>query len=156
MLLAVDIGVRTGLARLDAAGVVQWCRSHNLGTVARLKRAVHRIVFQEEGLAWLVVEGGGRLAEIWLQAGQARGLRVLQCQAQDWREVMLLPRHSRSGRQAKATARRLAEEALAQMGRPSRTPLDNDAAEAVLLGLWAVRHLHLLSQEEDICTSEKE
>lgn len=148
MLLAVDIGVRTGLARLDAAGQVLWCRSHNLGTVTRLKRAAHAILAGEPGLVWLVLEGGGRLADIWTHAGQARGLQVLQCHAQDWRAAMLLPRHSRHGRQAKAAARRLAAEALARMGRPSRTPLDSDAAEAVLLGLWAVHRLQLLPKEE--------
>lgn len=37
-LLAVDAGVRTGLALLDREGRLLWCRSHNLGTTARLKR----------------------------------------------------------------------------------------------------------------------
>lgn len=148
MLLAVDIGVRTGLARLNAQGEVVWCRSHNLGNVSRLKRAVQAILSQERGLTWLVLEGGGRLAEIWVHAGQSRGLHVHQCHAQDWRAEMLLPRQCRDGRQAKASARRLAEAALARMGRPHRTPLDSDAAEAVLLGIWAVRHLGLVPKEE--------
>jgi len=148
MLLAVDIGVRTGLARLSPHGEVLWCRSHNLGNVTRLKRAVHAILTQETGLKWLALEGGGRLAEIWAHAGRARGLHVLQCHAQDWRADMLLPRQCRDGRQAKAAARRLAEAALARMGRPHRTALDSDAAEAVLLGIWAMRHLGIAPTEE--------
>lgn len=148
MLLAVDIGVRTGLARLNAQGDVVWCRSHNLGNVTRLKRAVHAILAQETDLLWLVLEGGGRLAEIWAHAGRARGLRIHQCHAQDWRADMLFARQCRDGRQAKASARRLAEAALVRMGRPHRTPLGSDAAEAVLLGIWAMRHLGLVPKEE--------
>jgi hypothetical protein len=149
MLLAVDIGVRTGLARIGRTGQVLWSRSHNLGSVARLKRAVHGILAQETGLSWLVLEGGGRLAEIWEHAGRARGLEVVAVHAQQWREAMLLPRDCRSGRQAKAVARRLAHAELTRMGRPPRTPLGSDVAEAVLLGLWAVRHLGLVPRTEE-------
>lgn len=38
-LLAVDVGVRTGLALYGDAGRLRWYRSHNLGSIARLKRA---------------------------------------------------------------------------------------------------------------------
>jgi hypothetical protein len=41
-LLAVDAGVRTGLALLDRDGRLVWCRSHNLGNTARLKKAAAR------------------------------------------------------------------------------------------------------------------
>mgnify|MGYP000370310665 CR=1 FL=1 len=38
-LLAVDAGVRTGLAAFDGRGLLLWCRSRNFGTVSRLRRA---------------------------------------------------------------------------------------------------------------------
>ena len=65
LLLAVDLGLRTGLALYNRQGRLVWYRSQNFGKPDRLRRAVHRLLGEIEGLAILVLEGGGPLAEIW-------------------------------------------------------------------------------------------
>lgn len=56
--------------------------------------------------------------------------------AEDWRRELLRPSEQRPGSDFKGTAQRLAGEML-QSGRP----LDHNAAEAVLLGYWALGKL---------------
>lgn len=58
-LLAVDLGLRSGLALYGPDGRLRWYRSQNFGTQARLKRAVPSVLHGAGPLAWLVLEGGG-------------------------------------------------------------------------------------------------
>lgn len=60
-LLAVDMGLRTGLALYREDRRLLWYRSQHFGNRARLKRGVHQILREIDDLAWLVVEGGGLL-----------------------------------------------------------------------------------------------
>lgn len=64
-LLAVDIGIKTGIALFNDRGRLVWYRSHNFGTSSRLRRAVRSIFLSIPDLSWLVPEGGGPLADIW-------------------------------------------------------------------------------------------
>jgi len=64
-LLAVDLGLKTGLALFAEQGSLLWYRSHNFGTTERLKRAVPKLLDEIPELAALVIEGGGKLAVIW-------------------------------------------------------------------------------------------
>lgn len=43
-LLAVDLGLKTGLALFEGQGKLLWYRSHNYGTTERLKRAVPKLI----------------------------------------------------------------------------------------------------------------
>jgi hypothetical protein len=140
-LLAVDAGVRTGLALLDRDGRLLWCRSHNLGTTARLKKAAARVLFELPHLQFLVVEGGGQTAGIWEHAAAKRNLPCRIIQAQDWREHFLLPRQRTSGLKAKAAACALVSTILRREGWSSPTVPGHDAAEAALIGLWAAVQL---------------
>lgn len=140
-LLAVDAGLRAGLALFDRNGRLVWCRSHNLGTPARLKKAAARILFELPDLEYLVVEGGGRLAGIWDHAARRRAVPCLIVQADAWRGDFLLPRERSSGHEAKAAACRVATRILREDDRSTPTALRHDAAEAVLIGLWAVANL---------------
>lgn len=140
-LLAVDAGVRTGLALLDREGRLLWCRSHNLGTTARLKKAAARVLFELPLLEYLVVEGGGRVAGIWEHAAAKRALPCMVIQAQDWRADFLLPRQQVSGGMAKAAARALVASISRREGWSSPTIPDHDAAEAALIGLWGAVQL---------------
>jgi hypothetical protein len=140
-LLAVDAGVRTGLALLDRDGRLLWCRSHNLGTTARLKKAAARVLFELPHLEYLIVEGGGQTAGIWEHAAARRGLAYRIIQAQDWREDFLLPRQRVSGPKAKAAACTLVATILRREGWSSPTTPGHDAAEAALIGLWAAVQL---------------
>ncbi|MDY0227097.1 MAG: hypothetical protein RBR38_09740 [Desulfomicrobium apsheronum] len=140
-LLAVDAGVRTGLALLDREGRLLWCRSHNLGSTARLKKAAARVLFELPQLQFLVVEGGGQTAGIWEHAATKRNLPCRIVQAQDWREQFLLPRQRVSGQKAKAAACALVSTILRREGWSSPTTPGHDAAEAALVGLWAAVQL---------------
>lgn len=137
-LLAVDLGVRTGLAAYGDDGRLRWYRSQNFGTAARLRRAVPGLLAHEPDLARVVVEGGGPLEKIWRADGEARGLVVQRVSAEEWRALFLLPREQRSGVEAKRTAGALARAVIAWSGARRPTSLTHDAAEAILVGLWGV------------------
>jgi hypothetical protein len=138
-LLAVDCGLRTGLALYELSGRLIWYRSHNYGSRARLKKAVWQLLKGIDHLTQLVVEGGGPLAEIWIKVAQRRGLAVTQLQAEEWRKLLLLPRQQRSGKQAKRVAKELAREIIEQSGADRPVALRHDAAEAIMVGWWHVQ-----------------
>jgi hypothetical protein len=137
-LLAVDLGVKTGLALFAQDGRLCWYRSHNFGTAGRLRRGVHGMLAGIPYLRWLVLEGGGTLADIWIREAERYGIAVRQISAEAWRQQLLYPREQRTGPQAKEHAGALARRVIAwsQVRRP--TSLRDDAAEAVLIGLWGV------------------
>jgi hypothetical protein len=136
-LLAIDVGLRAGLALYGEDGRLRWYRSHNFGSAARLKRGVFSIMQVLPDLAWLALEGGGPLANTWLAEAERRGVQTLQIGAETWRERLLLPRDQRSGEQAKLRADDLARRVIAWSGAARPTSLRHDAAEAIALGLWA-------------------
>lgn len=137
-LLAVDIGIRSGLALYGDNGLLQWYRSHNFGTATRLRRGVHSILSDIPDVQWVVLEGGGNLATIWEYEVERRALRVRQVYAEQWRQRLMLPREQRSGQQAKDVANGLARRVIAWSNAPRPTSLRHDAAEAILVGLWGV------------------
>ena len=137
-LLAVDLGLKTGLALYGEDGKLRWYRSKNFGTAARLKRAVYGILKEVPGLAMLVIEGGGGIAEIWEHEAQKQGIAVRRITAEDWRERLLYPRERRSGAMAKDVATGLAERVIACSGLRRPTAPRHDAAEAILIGLSGV------------------
>ncbi len=138
MLLAVDLGLRTGLALYDRSGRLLWYRSQNFGDRDALRRAVHRLLGEIEDLAILVLEGGGPIADIWGRQADRRGIAVRRIGADAWRKGLLYPRQQRSGDQAKRSAGALARRVIDWSGAPRPTSLRHDAAEAILIGLWGV------------------
>jgi hypothetical protein len=136
VLLAVDLGVKTGLALYGQDGRLQWYRSHNFGSVERLRRGVRGILEPLPHLAWLVLEGGGPLAEVWIRAAARRHIPVRRISAEAWRQQLLYAREQRSGAQAKDSALDLARRVIAWSGARRPTSLRDDAAEAILIGLW--------------------
>jgi len=145
-LLAVDLGLRSGMALFGADGRLRWYRSQNFGTQTRLKRAVPAVLQSAGPLAWLVLEGGGPIADVWEREAARRALPVLRVAAQDWRAVLLYAREQRSGSEAKDAADRLARRVIAWSGAPRPTSLRHDAAEAILLGLWGAVEVGWLGQ----------
>ena len=137
-LLAVDLGVRTGLALFHRDGRLRWYRSQNFGNAARLRRGAPSVLDAAAEVERVVIEGGGPLAVIWEREAARRGLAVRRIFAERWRELLLLPREQRSGAQAKQTADLLARRVIEWSGAPRPTSLRHDAAEAVLVGLWGV------------------
>lgn len=138
-LLGVDLGLRTGLACFGDDGRLRWVRSQNLGSKSRLKRAAGTYLREPGDLQWVILEGGGDLAEVWKREADRLGLNVRVIPAERWRQSLLYPRERRTGALAKQHADALARAVVAWSGVKGLTSLRHDAAEAVLVGLWGVR-----------------
>ena len=139
-LLAVDVGVRTGLALYGDDGRLRWYRSHNLGSIARLRRAAPAFI-SEYGATVVVAEGGGSVADVWEAACDRLGVDYIRVSAERWRAELLLARDQRTGEDAKRTASAIARRVIEWSGAPRPTSLRHDAAEAILVGLWGVVRL---------------
>ena len=138
-LLSVDLGIKTGLALFDKKGELLWCRSHNFGDAQRLKRAAHNILEELPGLRYLVIEGGGRLAELWKKEADKRGITVIETTAEAWRSEFFTSKKQRNAKTAKASAVKLATELLKDTGSAYKKNLNHNTAEAILTGIWAIR-----------------
>lgn len=133
----MDVGVRAGLALYGDDGRVIWYRSRNFGSTARLRRAAPVVLGDIPGLAYVALEGGGVVADIWEREAERLAATVIRVSAEEWRAELLYPREQRTGVQAKQHADALARRVIAWSGAPRPTSLTHDAAEAVLVGLWA-------------------
>lgn len=138
VLLAVDVGVKTGLALYQYDGRLCWYRSQNFGTASRLRRAVPGLLDAIPHLTWLITEGGGSLADIWSREAGRRRIPTKQVSAERWRQQLLYPRQQRNGMQAKEHAEDIARHVIVWSRASRPTSLRDDAAEAILIGLWGV------------------
>lgn len=145
-LLAIDLGLKTGLALYQQDGRLRWYRSHNFGAVTRLRRGVGGILRAHPDLAWLILEGDSALGDIWEREAVRRQIAVRRVNPEAWRQLLLYPREQRSGVQAKAHAEELARQVIAWSAAPRPTALRHDTAEAILIGLWGVLDLGWLPQ----------
>ena len=146
-LLSVDLGIRTGFALYDYECRLHWYRSQNFGNKSRLKKNAFNMLKDIEGLAWLIVEGGGDLAEVWRREAERREVAVMEVSAETWRRVFLYPREQKKGNIAKHSAEERAREVIEWLGLSRPTSLRHDAAEAILIGLWGMKKVGWL---EDI------
>ena len=137
-LLAVDVGVRTGLAVYRDDGRLIWYRSRNFGAAARLKRAIPALLHEAFDPTHVILEGGGPLADAWATASERNGSHVRRVSAEEWRALFLLPRDQRTGEQAKRVADGIARRVVEWSDASRPTSLRHDAAEAILIGLWGV------------------
>lgn len=142
MLLAVDLGVRMGVAVYDRDRGITRYASHNFGSVSRLKRAARSIVCGIDPLEHVFLEGDANLARHWSRVAEPRGARCHIVTAETWRDALMLPRERRSGSEAKRNAQALAIRALEQgcAKRPTG-PLRHDAAEAILIAVYGATTL---------------
>jgi hypothetical protein len=137
-LLAVDLGIKTGLALFGKDGRLRWYRSKNYGSTARLKRDINNLLNSIQDILLLVLEGGGTLATVWEREAKRRNIPVRLINAEQWRKKLLYPRQQLSGPQAKHYAGKCAREIIAWSGLSRPASLRHDAAEAILIGLYAV------------------
>jgi hypothetical protein len=146
-LLAVDLGIRTGLACFRRDGRLDWYRSRNFGSRARLKRAAAAVLDEADPVSYVVIEGGGDLVVPWASECRRRSIEVLQLDAGLWRRELLLPREQRSGTDAKKNADTLARKIIEQSGAKRPTSLRHDVAEAICVGVWGMLQVGWLSRE---------
>ena len=148
-LLAVDVGLHTGLALFNEQGQLLWYRSHHLATPTKLKILIGRLLHTPPRPTQLVLEGGGPLADLWRTEATRCGLLVLQLPAERWRRKLLYDRQQRSGSQAKKQALTLARRVIEQLGGKKPTSLRHDTAEAILVGYYALLELGWLKDLPD-------
>jgi hypothetical protein len=137
-LLAVDLGLRAGLALYGPDAHLVWYRSQHYGTRSSLRRGVHGLLDACPDVSHLVMEGGGPIADIWVRDAERRGLSVRQIAAEDWRGRFFDPKDLRGRDRSKLTADVLARRIIEWSGVPRPTSLRHDAAEVILVGLWGV------------------
>ncbi len=145
-LLAVDLGLRTGLALYGQSGRLIWYRSKNFGSRDRLRRGANGVLVEIPGLTRLVLEGDRALAEIWERKAKGLNVSVRRVSAEEWRGRMLFPREQSTGPKAKQSADELARKIIEWSGAPRPTSLRHDAAEAIVIGLWGVLHVGWLKR----------
>jgi len=145
-LLAVDLGLKTGLALFAENGKLLWYRSHNFGTTDRLRHGVPGIMNAIEDLSVLVIEGGGNLATVWGKEAERREVTIVQIGAEKWRQLFLYSREQRTGTDAKKFAGEMARKVIEWSEASRPTTLRHDAAEAIMIGLWGVLHLGWLAE----------
>ena len=146
-LLAVDMGLRTGIAVYGPDGRLKSYRSKHFGSLAELRKGVPTILKEAPPLGWIWLEGGGDIAEVWEKQAAHRGIEFRQVHAAAWRESLMLPRQQRSGEIAKREADGLARRVIAWSGAPKpKGELRHDAAEAILLGIHGALEVNLLDR----------
>ena len=149
-LLAVDLGLRIGLAYFDRRGVLGWYRSRHIGPRSKMKTAFRAIARDAKswGLEAIAVEGDMQLAEPWRRFALDHGLIFHHIAAETWRPLFLLEREQRGTKRAKAAALRLARQIIEKSGARRPTSLNDDAAEAIVIGAWAVVEMGWRAQRE--------
>jgi len=138
-LLAIDLGLRFGWAAFKESGRLLEYGSRHFGTRAALRKAIPRILSQYPLLQRLVIEGGGDLYRPWEKEALYRGILIQQVMGEVWRQTILKPSQRGTGPDAKAAADRVAREVIERSGASRPTSLRHDAAEAILVGVWASR-----------------
>ena len=144
-LLAVDLGVKTGLALYNQDCKLEWYRSKNFGNKNSLSKALYSVLKAIDNLEYLIIEGGGDLFAIWKKEANKHGIKIIQIQAPTWRKELLLQREQRSGQQAKRIAIQVANQIINSYANKKPTSLTDDAAEAILCGYWALKEVNWLN-----------
>lgn len=143
-LLAVDVGLHTGLAFFDDSARLLWYRSHHLANPQKLKKIIAKLLRDAPCPTHIYLEGGGPLAELWLRDAERLDIRTRQVQAEQWRQKLFFPRQHLSGSQAKRQAGELARQVIDHLGGKKPTQLRHDTAEAILIGLFGLLELEWL------------
>lgn len=138
MLLAIDLGLRTGWALYDTEGYLQRFESRNFGTRSKFRAGVPTILKTLPlAIDVVVAEGDRHLAKLWF--GCRPDWETELVAAERWRAKLLWQRQRRSGSEAKDVAIELAAKIIKEDRCGWSTRLNDDTAEAILLGYWAVR-----------------
>ena len=141
ILLAVDLGLRSGLAQYGGDGRLLGYRSTHFGSLQRLKKGIPGIFRSMRSVRYVVAEGDRNLGELWQKHASKQGAEFRFVSPEKWRGELLLARDQKNRRIAKDTADILARKVITWSGLKRPTSLRHDAAEAILIGLWATLEL---------------
>ena len=90
-LLAVDVGLHTGLALFSENAKLLWYRSHHISSPAKLKKVIGKLLRDEPRPTHLLLEGGGPLAELWLCEADKLRCWILKFQLQQRSQSFCFP-----------------------------------------------------------------
>jgi len=138
-LLAVDLGVKTGMALYSNEPKLIWYRSQNYGNKNRLKADVSNILKDNPNLEYIVIEGGGDLAKIWRNEAVKHKIEIIQIYAEEWRKELFHNYQIKDGLKAKQSALDLVRNIIQKTNGPKPTSMVHDAAEAILAGFWGIK-----------------
>ena len=146
MLLAIDLGLRTGFALYDEHGrLVRYWSSH-FPNKAQLRRCTYKILKDIQDLRVVVVEGGGDLELPWASSAEKLNLHYIRLSAERWRQCFFYKRNRCGTKKSKESADKAARQVIDWFGAKKPTSLRHDAAEAIMIGLWAVYELKWLEE----------
>ncbi len=145
-LLAVDLGLQSGMAMYGANGQLRWYRSQRFANPGQLRRTACRLLSGTEAVSWLISEGDVSLAAVWERVAMRQGVRVQRVSAHAWRDCLLRCPTGTEGPEAQRLTQNLARGVISWSGGSAPASLQQDAAEAILIGLWGAMSLGWLSQ----------
>jgi len=155
LLLAVDLGVKTGFALYGSDSRLLWFRSQNFGNVARLRKAIPGLLSHDDELRFLVIEGGGPLLKIWTREAIRKNIDIINIMAQTWRRDIMLQREQKRSKATKINAVAYARRVIDSLAVNRATSLNDDAAEAILIGLWGMMKVGWVRDIDDILKNSK-
>ncbi len=145
-LLAVDVGLHTGLALYNRDCRLLWYRSHHLADQQKLKRLIAKLLRSTPLPTHIYLEGGGPLAELWQREAFKLERVFVKLNADQWRKKLFYDRQHPSGRVAKQRALKVASAVIDHLSHKKPTALRHDTAEAILVGLYGLLDLGWLER----------
>ena len=104
----------------------------------------------DQEINYLIIEGGGPLRKIWDSYLERKNIEVMHIMAENWRNDILFEREQRKGKQAKEKALHYAQKVIEKLSEKKSGPLNINAAEAILIGLWGMKELGWIKNPADI------
>jgi hypothetical protein len=153
LLLAVDLGLRTGLCLFDSTGKLRRYADRQFDSNADLEQGASQILSSWERdeilqITHVAIEGSDPdLLSTWSRAIGNR--LVLNVRPDQWRQDLLAPEDRECGEKSKGASRILARTVIDRFGAENldRAPFSTDCAESILVGLHVAQRLGWIDRE---------
>jgi predicted phosphodiesterase len=162
MLLAVDLGLKTGLSLFNDEGKLLRFDNFQFESPQQLLRAAKSVLStweedvketDDRGRRWkiskIAIEGGDPpLRDAWHEAADGR-CSILHVRPEEWRADLLLTKEKMDGEKAKSASRLIARQIVSDYGDFNFDgKFQTDMAESILLGLHVARRLGWISPRD--------
>ena len=147
-LLAVDLGLRTGIAIFNSSGNLIDYSYYHFKSFQFLENDLieffGNISANHSTLSHFALEGDKILQDIWKTAISnyfGDSVSIIAVLPIEWRSRMLIPRESTSSRAAKTASREISRQIIWKSGLTNTNisrPMNTDTSEAILMGYYVV------------------